>query len=289
MENPPPSSTEPPISEEAPEATTNNPTGGGNGSPGELPPAGVPPDPAKEIKVEQPKTDQCKLDERKEELDQSLSSLASEVLVADEWGIFKSGGSKEKPAIYGQLTRASNALEAGKFDDAEAEILNGWEMLNNAQNANWVWRMNNRFGILPIFFTAMSAVLTYLFVFRIWLDLDRMSVIHHAAFAGMVGAVLRSLYWLQFQTGKGLLRPRWFTTFIVAPPIGTILGGLIYLLIKASVQAVSKDIVNTDWPTISLLAAFAGFKWEWALEILEEAAKSVQARIKEKTPAKANS
>lgn len=228
----------------------------------------------------------------KQELEQDLNNLISEVVVADEWGIFKNTntqtGIPQPSAMDELLAQAREALAAGKLKEAEAAILRGRQALNHAQITNWGWAINNQFGLLPILITALFALLTYRVVFRMWFGLDGMNLVHHAAFAGMVGAVLRSLYWLQYQTSKGLLRPRWFVTFIVAPPLGAILGWLVSLLVRVSVQAVTagKDSVNTDWRTISLLAAFAGFNWEWALGILEEAAKSTLARIREKTPSK---
>jgi hypothetical protein len=232
-------------------------------------------------------------DQRRVELARDLNNLASEVVVADEWGIFKDAepgtGAHEPPRIYQTLAAAYQALAAGKLEEVEIALLAGRAGLNRAQNSDRAWRINNHFGLLPILFIAFSTLLVYRFVFQGWLGVEGADIITHAAFAGMVGAVLRSLYWLQFQTGKGLLRPRWFTTFIVAPPIGAIFGWLVSLLVKTAAQAVSKGAVETDWKTVSLLAAFAGFKWEWALGWLEETAHSIQARTKDKTPAKPKS
>jgi hypothetical protein len=232
-------------------------------------------------------------DQRRVELARDLNNLASEVVVADEWGIFKDAepgtGAHEPPRIYQTLAAAYQALAAGKLEEVEIALLAGRAGLNRAQNRDRAWRINNHFGLLPILFIAFSALLVYRFVFQWWLGIEGRDIVTHAAFAGMVGAVLRSLYWLQFQTGKGLLRPRWFTTFIVAPPIGAIFGWLVSLLVKTLAQAVSKGAVDTDWKTVSLLAAFAGFKWEWALGWLEETARSIQARTRDKTPTKPKS
>ena len=232
-------------------------------------------------------------DQRSAELARNLNNLASEVVVADEWGLFKDARREavaEQPLhIYQTLALAYQALAAGRLDDVEVGLLTGRAALNRAQNGDRVWQINNHFGFLPIVFIAFSTLLVHWFVFQRWLAVSGPDIITHAAFAGMVGAVLRSLYWLQFQTGKGLLRPRWFTSFIVAPPIGAIFGWLVSLLVKSAAQVVSKGTVETDWRTVSLLAAFAGFKWEWALGWLEEAARSVQTRMKDKTPAKPKS
>jgi hypothetical protein len=229
------------------------------------------------------------VDTRKKELAEELDTLEGEVLVAAEWGIFKRSDAQHPANIYGILDEAQKALASGNLSGAETAIMRGREVLNQVESSSWVWGINNQFGFLPIIFTALSGLLTYKFVFRNFLDLEGTTLLHYAAFAGMIGAILRCLYWLQFQASQALFRPRWFTVFIVAPPIGAILGWFVSLLIKVSVQAVSKDPMTTDWRMISLVAAFAGFNWEWALGVLEETVKSLLARISDKSPAKTKS
>jgi hypothetical protein len=225
----------------------------------------------------------AKLDQDKQKLAQSLDELAGEIVVADEWGIF---GNAQPPAIYVALDLAYETLAVGKPEQAQAAILNVQAALNQAQNASWSWQIQNRFGLPSILLVALSTLVTYDLIFwpKFWFDWTK--VIEHATFAGMVGAVLRSLYWLQFQAGRGVFRPRWFVSLLVAPPIGIMLGWLVSLLINAAAQAVNKGTVNADWRTICLLAAFAGYNWEWTLEWLEEAANSIRSRIKEKAVAK---
>lgn len=217
-----------------------------------------------------------------------LTKLENEVQVADEWGIFNKGkiGLNKRRSdgeIYDLLGEARKALDHRKPENMEIAILRGREALNHAESTNWIWALNNQFGVLPLFLTGLSALMTYVLVFQTWLKLEGVDVLHHASLAGMVGAVFRSLYWLQYQTNRGLLRPRWFTTFIVAPPIGAVLGWLVSLIVSVVAQAVSKSGADTDWRTISLFAVFAGFNWEWALAWLERIVKSVQNRMERKT------
>lgn len=233
------------------------------------------------------------LEQRKLELARKLNDLASEVVVADEWGVFckeEAADGSQQPFVYKVLARAYAALGAGKPEEVEQALLEGRAALNGALCCKWLWRINNQYGVVPILFTALFALATYYFIFLVGLRLDLPEAIRHPAFAGMIGAVLKSLYWLQFQTGKGLLRPRWFTSFIVTPLIGAILGWIVSLLIGAiALLASSGSAVRTDWKTVSLLAALAGFKWEWALGWMEESAKALQARFKEKPSAKPKS
>jgi len=241
----------------------------------------------------QSKLEQSPLKERQDQLEQELNDLENEVIVAGEWGIFPErkteAGAPQPGGIHSVLADAHKALDDGKLDDAQRAILRGRKELNRAETSSWNWAINNQFGFLAIVLTALSTLLIYKFVFQMWLGLRGMNLLHYAAFAGLVGAILRNLYWLQYQTNRGLFRPRWFTSFIVAPPIGAILGWLVSLLVKVTVQAVSKDSVETDWRTISLLAAFAGFNWNWALRVLEDAAKSTLERVKGKSSAKKES
>jgi hypothetical protein len=226
------------------------------------------------------------LEQRKLELAQKLNALASEVVVADEWGIFckerAASGGLQQPFVYQVIARAYMALAAGKLEEVEQTLLEGRAALNRALCGQWLWRVNNQYGVLPILFTALVTLATYHLIFHVGLGIDLQEAIKNPVFAGMIGAVLKSLYWLQFQTGKGLLRPRWFTSFIVTPLIGAILGWVVSLLIGAvALLASSGSAVQTDWKTVSLLAAFAGFKWEWALGWMEESAKAFQARFKD--------
>jgi len=237
---------------------------------------------------------QSELEQRKLELARKLNDLASEVVVADEWGIFckekAAADGLQQPFVYQVLARAYSAMAVGKPEEVEQALLEARAELNRALCGQWLWRVNNQYGVVPILFTALFTLVVYYVVFQVALGLDLPAIKHHPAFAGMIGAVLKSLYWLQFQIGKGLLRPRWFTSFIVTPLIGAILGWVVSMLVVAvALLASSGSAVKTDWRTVSLLAAFAGFKWEWALGWMEESAKAIQARFKEKTPSKPKS
>jgi asparagine N-glycosylation enzyme membrane subunit Stt3 len=108
-------------------------------------------------------------------------------------------------------------------------------------------------------------------------------MLHHPVFFGWVGAILKSLYWLQYQINKGLLRPRWFTYFMIAPPIGVILGGIAALVVNVGFRIANAGAHgNADWKTVALIAAFAGFNWEWALEKFRIGADAVSSRLFDK-------
>jgi len=132
-------------------------------------------------------------------------------------------------------------------------------------------------------FTACSAAFAYWIVFIWFLGLGISGTIHHPAFLGLAGAVLKSLYWLQYQINKGLLRPRWFAYFMVAPFVGVLLGALSSLAVKVGFKLASGGGGTApDWRAIGLVAAFAGFNWEWALEKFRAGAEVVTSHLRDK-------
>ena len=241
---------------------------------------GETPDPSK-----QPSPEKEKL---RAAAERNISALASEFLIAQEWGLFRStkGAAAETPQqiILAALEGAQAALKIEDFGKADLCVMRGRAVLSEAQNSSPFWYFaNNRFGVLPLVFTAMSAGAAYWLVFVRFLKLDVAQTIHHAAFFGFAGAVLKALYWLQFQINKGLLRPRWLSYFIVAPFIGVLLGGVSGLIVHVGFKLASGTPPSTpDWRTVGLFAAFAGFNWEWALEKFKAGAEAVAARASDK-------
>ncbi len=215
----------------------------------------------------------------------NLSSVASEFLTADEWGVFTGeNGKKLKLQLLANLREAKKALAQKDMNGCDQNVIEARTALNEAQSSRWLWFLaNTRFGFLPLLFTLISGVAAYCFVFVGFLKLSVAECIHHPAFLGFSGALLKSLYWLQFQTNKGLLRPRWFAYFMVAPFVGVLLGGMTALLVKATFKLLESSATSEpDWKVVGLLAAFAGFNWEWALEKIRYGAESVASRFTEK-------
>ena len=225
------------------------------------------------------------VEDRRADLTHELDLLKAEIEVAAEWGIFGVGPDAiARDLVIATLKKASDALAAGRLDEADQAVFEARISYGEKQNSSWIWGLNNRFGFLPLLLMALSATLTYRLFFELKLGMTADEILRDASFAGMVGAVLKSMYWVQFQTSRGMLTPRWCATFIVGPPIGVILGWLVSLMVAAGVRAVASQpaAAQTDWRTVSLLAAFAGYKWEWALGVLRDIAKSFQP----KTPGK---
>lgn len=224
-----------------------------------------------------------------------ISELGSEFVTAQEWGIF--GGPKHTPdplltKFVDHLAQAQAAVKTGDLVVQQTAFLEAKDAFSEAQRRRPVWYLaNTRFGLLPLIFTTLSTVLGYGLVFGWCLTLPFSQVTHHPAFWGLSGAVLKALYWLQFQINRGVLRPRWLAYFLVAPFIGILLGSVSALIVKVGFKLVDAGAAPLiDWRVIGLFAAFAGFNWEWALEKFRYSADAVAARMPDRngSPAKTN-
>src|SRR6266446_6750424 len=152
--------------------------------------------------------------------EQNLQSLASEFAVTQEWGLCPAAAdgseNQQEKVIRDYIKSAAAAIAANDLAGANDSTLAGRTILNGVQKASRYWFVaNNRFGFLPLAMTAISGLLAYWVIIRWFLGLDVPRMLHHPIFFGWVGAILKSLYWLQFQINKGLLRPRWFTYFMI--------------------------------------------------------------------------
>jgi len=85
---------------------------------------------------------------------------------------------------------------------------------------------------------------------------------------GVIGGLLRGLWWLWKNVNKRQFRKAWIIWFISTPFLGGILGGIAYLLIFAGLLAVSgvEDKNGPNSVFVMSIAALAGFNWEWIVE-----------------------
>lgn len=214
----------------------------------------------------------------------AVEQLGSEFITAQEWGLFRQAKTTPdslEARIIAQLAEARKAAAAGDLPAEQTAFLEAKAAFSEAQRRRPFWYLaNTRFGLLPLVFTSVSATTVYLFVFEAYLAGRHFVVIETAAFWGFTGAVLKALYWLQFQINKGALRPRWLAYFLVAPAIGVLLGAISSLIVKVSFKlANAGSEPPLDWRVMALFAAFAGFNWEWALEKFRYSAESVAAKL----------
>ncbi len=213
-----------------------------------------------------------------------LNELGSEFMTAQEWGIF----APTPPALQDQyeaeiiaaFETARREADLGHIAEAQSALLRAKSAFVRAQERFWWYRFNNQVGLLPVLLTVLSTILAFDLVSWWMTEFPKHSAPAHAALLGLMGASLKSLYWLQFQLGKGQLRPRWIAYFLVAPLIGVLLGFVSYLIVVVGSKLVNASQLTTpDALAVGLFAAFAGFNWEWALEKFSIVADSLASRV----------
>ena len=163
---------------------------------------------------------------------------------------------------------------------ASIQILRGKKLLVERQNVSTCvgvskWAFVNHWGWPQILITALSG--GCVFAILLWF-LGPHELIQHPMFLGFFGAIMKSLFWAQFQINRGLLRPRWMSHYVVAPWIGALLGWSAKLVVEVTFKLAASGNETSyvvDWRLVGLVAVYSGFNWEWALAGLRKAANSV--------------
>ena len=107
-----------------------------------------------------------------------------------------------------------------------------------------------------------------------------------ALVAGGLGAELRGLWFLWKQTSRRLYRRRFLLGHLVAPFTGALLGLITYLLAKGGLLALGATSPTQAQVRVGELALcfFAGFKWEWAIQRMQQIFETSQKGPTEKKP-----
>ena len=91
---------------------------------------------------------------------------------------------------------------------------------------------------------------------------------------GIIGSVLRGLWGLRFDVARYHYRKGWKLHHISTPFIGGILGAVVYILIYGGLVSVSdQNLIPKNPFAIIPIAAFAGYNWEWAVELFNRVGK----------------
>jgi hypothetical protein len=221
-------------------------------------------------------------------LKNQCGDVESEYCVAQEWGLFVEAFATAKKSasatsLETKLSEASSALKGATPDleKARAALTEARGILAGEKNKNVVYWSGIHLGLIPIFLSVSATAAVYFLIFCDFRGLNNVTVRHDAAFWGMLGAVLRSFYWMQFQINRAMLRPRWLAFFVVGPLIGTLLGGVASVCIVAGAGLITGvKTFNPEWHAIALVAFYSGFQWQWALTKIETGAESVMNRLK---------
>ena len=138
------------------------------------------------------------------------------------------------------------------------------------------WRLRNIYALH--LFPYVPIVLSMIYIFYVFNIPENITSLLHIEISaintviwGVIGALFQDIWYLWLYVSTREYEVVWQVKFFLAPIVGGIIGGAIYLLITAGLLVLSAD-VNTEQPrdfVVYIIAFFAGYKWEWAIKRLE--------------------
>jgi hypothetical protein len=149
------------------------------------------------------------------------------------------------------------------------------------------WRAKNVYAFHILIYQILLLVPIFFFYYY---DIDgdvseRLSIPQLAidsAIWGMIGGILHGIWKLWQNVNKRSYRNAWLVYFISTPFLGGIFGSLTFFLVSAGLVIVSQGTSNAAISSgtavnplvVLVLAAFAGYNWEWAMVQLTRLAGS---------------
>lgn len=227
---------------------------------------------------------------RKDEIRKQIDNVAIRLQAGLENGLFEQKKVKEKgpqwTEIQNLVSIARDKLDKnlGEAESRQEEALNTYFVAIN--NAGAKWRFYGLYaGPIWIF---LVGILAATFMFYISGTGDKLTdpknlfnlLIPRAAVDatawGIIGSVLRGLWWLRFNVARNNYRKGWNLHYISSPFIGGILGAIVYILILGGLVSVTnQQLTPTNSLAIIPIAAFAGFNWEWAVKLFKKIEKII--------------
>jgi hypothetical protein len=169
---------------------------------------------------------------------------------------------KSKPPDFSQCDHHLSIAADYYFKDVNSAPMS-WRFLNIYAVHIWIYLIAFLCILFIFYYYNVNSTLLTKFAF-----LRNHSIAIDAVAWGIIGALLRGLWWLWKNVNRGQFRKAWIIWFISTPFLGGILGGIAYLLIFAGLIAVSQDKNITNSLFVMSIAALAGFNWEWIVEQL---------------------
>jgi hypothetical protein len=214
-------------------------------------------------------------EKRGEALRANIDKIDTILNVAAGNGMFQNQSDVTYDDIQGCLHSSRLALDCKQISEGEKQLSLAISKYGEAMNkTRKSWRFVNVYGgPIWVYLIAFLVGLAFFYIY----DYDNLIqqktqfdlVAINSVSWGLVGSILRGLWYLKKNVDERLYRKAWRIYFLSTPFLGAIFGGMIYLIVLGGLLGISQQ---TDAVKNSLLflplAAVAGFNWNWAIEVL---------------------
>lgn len=222
-------------------------------------------------------------DEKRKSYARNIDRVDTWATSAAENGLFKDGekdSSKSLDPILEKLKEARESLKCCDFIQCSDALSKAADHYFRAvDSASMSWRFLNIYAIhLWIYLVTFLAIIFIFYYFdldhflRLRAGVSQSSI--DAAAWGVIGSLLRGIWWLWKNVNDREYRKTWIVWFISTPFIGGILGAIVYFIISAGLLIVTTDDLNNrnnfdeiiNPMVVIVFAALAGFNWDWAID-----------------------
>jgi hypothetical protein len=218
-------------------------------------------------------------DPRRQKLQVEIDRIDTWLNVAADNGLFKRQTAVPYTNIQRILHLARRNLDNNLLSDCETNISCAIHAYSEALYSTCkLWRFLNIYAAhIWIYLAAFLSIVLAFYLYFIDTYLENSAHIAqaaiHATTWGVIGSILRGMWFLKEKVGDRQYRNSWTIYFISVPFLGGIFGAIIYLVIIAGLLSFNGNMANPNTPAnpivIIPIAAFAGFNWEWAVAIFK--------------------
>jgi hypothetical protein len=218
-----------------------------------------------------------------------VDKLETKLLTASENGLFQKQPKITYDAIMAELAKAlpaslSKTLTPQDYTAALVSLDTAHRMYDEAIEAAG---LSNRLlyvycAPVLVYLLAMLGAIIYLALKLLPAPAGSFLTIPiNILLSGTVGAILRGITRLWTRINQMEYRKVWGAWFLLAPVMGALLGGVVYLgfFLGVVVTTLKTSITN---PALGILIAFvAGYNWEWAQSVIGKITQILSGETKE--------
>ncbi len=222
--------------------------------------------------------------QKKEELIEKIDDLDVWVSTAIENGLFCVQDDVSVDNILNKLKDARDDIDIEKkspldFSQCDYNLSKAAAYYSQAiASAPLSWRLLNIYAVhlwayLIVFLSAIFIFYSFNLLSFIKFEQFEIPIVAvHAAAWGIIGGLLRGLWWLWKNVDDRQYRKVWIIWFISTPFLSGILGAIVYFLLFAGLIVISNtqvedinQVKDINPMLVIVLAALAGFNWDWAV------------------------